>query len=528
MQGLVVRNGMSMDTNRKNFTLNLLGQVLVFIINMVIGLFLTPCIVDALGTEAYGYIGIINNLISYLSVLTTSLNALAGRYITISYLKDDKKETNEYFTSVFFSNVVLGISIFVLSILLSVKLEALIHIPEHLVVDVKIAFVLAAVSSSISLLSVVWGVAAFIKNKLYLNSFAQVVAGIVRIVLLLVLFTFFTPRVLSYSLGGVVSGFIVLVIELLITRKILPGISIKRTYFSFKKVVELIKSGIWVSFQSLNKILQTGLDLFITNIFVDTISTGLFSIAKQIPVVLNQIPALLANIFNPSLARLYVKEQKDELVQHLNFTMKFLTFVMVVPLIGFVVFGDNFYALWLPNHSSNEIATIQLLSVLTVLPCLFDAYVQGLYYINVLTNKIRDSVLITFAFSVMSIVTEIVLLLATDLNPLMVIAATSSVFVSVRYLIVTPIYCAYILEIHKYTFFKQLIKSIVTSVVVFVLFYLTKKVLIIDTWVSFLTSIFVIGIVGYLVVFLITFTMVEKKKVLTMLKLDRILKRGSK
>jgi len=517
-----------MDSNHKNFSLNLIGQMLVFMINMVTGLFLTPYIVGALGTEAYGYIGIINNLISYLSILTTSLNALAGRYIAISYLKNDKKQTNEYFTSVFFSNVILGIAIFILSLLLSIKLESLIHIPSDIVLDVKIAFILAALSSSISLLSVVWGCAAFIKNKLYLNSFAQVGAGLVRILLLLLLFTLFPPKILYYSLGGVVSGLIVLIIELFITQKMLPDISIKRSCFLLKKVLELIKNGVWVSLQSLNKLLQTGLDLLITNIFVDTISTGLFSIAKQIPVVLTQIPALLANIFNPKLAELYVKEQKNDFIRYLYFTMKFLTFVMVVPLIGFIVFGNNFYALWLPKHSADEIATIQTLSVLTVLPCLFDAYVQGLYYVNILTNKIKNSVLITFAFSVMSVVTEFVLLLVTDMNPLLVIAATSSVFISIRYLIVTPIYCACVLGFHKFIFFKQLIKSIFISAIIFSIFMIAKSFLHLNTWLTFIASVLLVGLVGYIVVFLIAFTGEEKKKVIVLLKLDRVIKRRNK
>ena len=48
-------------------------------------------------------------------------------------------------------------------------LKNLINIPDYLVPDVRTTVILAFFSSTISLIGVVFGVAAFIKNKLYLE-----------------------------------------------------------------------------------------------------------------------------------------------------------------------------------------------------------------------------------------------------------------------------------------------------------------------------------------------------------------------
>lgn len=50
---------------------------------MGISFLLTPYIIDTVGKEAYGFVGIANNFVSYAKLITLALNALAMRFITI-------------------------------------------------------------------------------------------------------------------------------------------------------------------------------------------------------------------------------------------------------------------------------------------------------------------------------------------------------------------------------------------------------------------------------------------------------------
>lgn len=131
-------------------------------------------------------------------------------------------------------------------------------------------------------------------------------------------------------------------ITICVHQKLIPEITIKKEYYNPKRILEILKSGVWLSLESLNKMLQTGLDLLVTNLFVNASAMGLFSIAKQIPVILAQIPQLIANVFNPELAKLYAENKQEELIEKFKFTIRFLSFMMIVPLIGFVVLEKNF------------------------------------------------------------------------------------------------------------------------------------------------------------------------------------------
>ncbi|MBB5185715.1 O-antigen/teichoic acid export membrane protein [Faecalicoccus acidiformans] len=499
------------------FIINLICQLIVFCSNMIINFFLTPYVLEKLGTEAYGFIGLINNFVSYINIITIALNSMAGRYITLSYHKSKKEEAEEYFSSVFFANVVLSLLVFFAMIVLLINVTSLLNIPYNLIEDVQITIIFSCINTIVSLLAVVFGIAAFIKNKLYKNSITQMVSALVRVFVMIFAFVLFQAHMWYYSLAALIATFSMMLLQMKVTKSLCPELSVKKNKLRWEKVIRIVKSGVWVSVESFNKILQTGLDLLIANLFVGANATGVLSVSKTIPNVLVQITTTITSVFNPELAKLYAEGKFDDLKDGFLFTIRFLSLLMIVPLVGFIVFGNEFYSLWLPERSLSEIDLIQTLSVLSLLPLLVNAYVEGLYYANTLTNKIKGSVLITLFFSVMSIVVEFVLLNITNINPLYIIAGTSSFFLIIRYLLVTPLYSAYVLNLPLLSFFPALLKAILVSLIVYGSFYLVKSFVMIDSWITFLIVCGSCGVIGYLMVFILLLNSREKKKVKTMI-----------
>lgn len=228
----------------KNFSINLICQLIVFSTNMVINFFLTPYILKKLGTEAYGFIGLINNFVNYLSVVTIALNSMAGRYITLSYHKGEKETAEAYYSSVFFANVILSIVVFTAAIVLTVNVSNWLNVPTVLLKDVRVTIILAAVNTIISLITVVYGIAAFIKNKLYKNSMGQMIAAIARTCMMIVTFALFEAHMWYYTLAAIVAAVILLLVQMRITSKLCPELTIDIKKLQVKKISEIIKSGV--------------------------------------------------------------------------------------------------------------------------------------------------------------------------------------------------------------------------------------------------------------------------------------------
>lgn len=511
--------------NKKEFILNIIGQIIVFSSNMIISLFLTPYVLEKLGTEAYGFIGLINSFVSYISIVTIALNALAGRYITLSYYKGEKEASEEYYSSVFFANLFLSVLVFLAASILLLNISDWIKIPTLLLQDVCITIILSAINTVISLISVVYGIAAFIKNKLYLNSLSQVVSAFARVALIIMLFVLLEAHMWYYTIAAILASMITLIIQRDITKKLCPEFTITKSKVKLDRILEIIRVGIWVSIENFNKILQTGLDLLIANIFINADATGILSLAKTVPNVLVQITGMIATTFQPELAQIYASGKTTELLKSFRYTIRALSTIMIVPLIGIIVFGKDFYTLWLPTQTMENIELIQDLSVLTVLPLLINAYVEGLYFANTLTGKVKGSVLFSLVFSVLSIVIEFILLRSLSINPLYIIAGTSSLFMIIRYILVTPLYSAYVLGIPPLSFYPSLLWAIAVSILVYVGFYWIEKIIVIHTWIQMLMQCALSGILGYIFVIFTLFNKRERKQFLLSIR-DRLQRRS--
>ena len=126
--------------SKKRFAINGFAQVFAFLVSIGITFFLTPYIVARLGAAAYGFVGLASNFVSYAQIITIALNSMAGRFITISVHKNQIEDARKYFSSVFFSNIILVLFINCIAIGVLYKLEYIVKIPEELIGDVKLLF----------------------------------------------------------------------------------------------------------------------------------------------------------------------------------------------------------------------------------------------------------------------------------------------------------------------------------------------------------------------------------------------------
>ena len=74
---------------------NMFANILSFIVSMGINFLLTPYIVKEIGSDAYGFVGLANNFISFIQLVTVALNSMASRFIAISVHEGNKEKSND-------------------------------------------------------------------------------------------------------------------------------------------------------------------------------------------------------------------------------------------------------------------------------------------------------------------------------------------------------------------------------------------------------------------------------------------------
>lgn len=498
----------------KQLIFNIVATLLAFVVNTGISFFLTPYITSSIGEEAYGFIALANNFVMYASLVTIALNSMAGRFITIKIHQGKLEEANKYFTSILIANIFFTVILILPSALVVYFLDDFLTISKELIFDVKLLFALIFINFFLSIINATYSTATFVKNRLDLSSKVNIVSYLLRAGLLFVLFAILVPRVSYMGIASCVVSIYVLIMNIYYTKKLLPNISVKKKYFDIKKIIQIIKSGIWNTITKLGQILTDGLDLLVTNIFISPKAMGQFAIVKTITTCLNSFVSTFAGVFSPQQTIDYAKGDLDVVVDDIKFSMKLTSFISNIPYVFLVVFGFYFYKLWVPDVDTN---ILNILSILSVLSQLTLSSIVPLWQIFTITNKLKVNSLVTVGTGLLNILIVFILVNTTDLG-VIAIAGVSSITGVIKNITYTPIYSAHCLGVSKKTFYPEIFKNLFVTTLLILINLVVYSIFPIDTWAKLFIAIVICGIIGVVLNYLLLFSKEEKRAFLGIIK----------
>jgi O-antigen/teichoic acid export membrane protein len=263
-----------------------------------------------------------------------------------------------------------------------------------------------------------------------------------------------------------------------------------------------------MSFAQLSNTLISGLDLLVCNLSLGAAMMGLMSIAKTIPGSIAVLINTIANVFAPKYTILYARGDIAGLVREVGLTSRLQSFLLMVPIAGFIVFGEDFYRLWQPGKTPEELRIISVISILSCVMYLFTCHTQALTMLNSVCNRMRLPVLVTFGIGLFSIAVVLVCLQLFALDEAMaayLIAGVSSCLMSVRALVFIPVYAAHLLKQRWTIFYPMLLRSLMTFAVLTLLFMLMRSLFVIRTWLMLATACFIAAAAGYALSLLLLF-----------------------
>jgi len=503
--------------DKKRLSINLFAQIFAFAVGFIINFLLTPFVIKKLGTEAYGFIGLANNFVSYTSLITIALNSMAARFITISFHKGDIETAKKYFSSVYYSNLFLSIIIVLFAIFTVVFLNYIIHIPNELVWDVKSLFGLTFLNSVIALTSNVYMIATFVRNRLDLSSLRNIVSNLLRVVFVVLPFLLFKPHLWYYGISALVATLFIVISNRLLTKSLLSDFTINKSLFDFKLVKELIFSGGWNLLTKLSQVLSTGLDLLIANLFINAIAMGTLSISKTIPTVILSLCGSMAAVFAPKLTELYARGKIDALQNELLNNIRIMGLFSVLPLVIFLVLGKDFFHLWVPTQDSH---VLYILSSITVCSLLIAVPQESLWNIFTITNKVKISSVNIFLVNFLIMIIIIICFYCFDNEYYKLISIVMARFIGevICSLTFLPIYGAKCLNLKWYYFYPLIFKNLFLSIIAIVCFLLLKKYFVINNWGNFIVLATLMCVITIILLSFFILNKSQKKKLIYLIK----------
>lgn len=503
-------------SNNYKTAINLVSSVLVLVTNLCISFFLSPYIIKTIGVEANGFVNLANTFVTYADLIVTALNAMAARFITISYIQKDYKKANLYYNSVFWGNLIIVAILIVPAAFIIVKLQYFIEIPSNILFDVKVLFTIVFMGFFIRTGAPDYDCGTYITNRMDLSYIPSAITALFRCIFLFCIFSIWTPHVWYVGLASIIVTIITLIVAAYNTHHLTPELKIvlKNPICSFRAIKELVMSGIWNSISSSGNTLLNGLDLLVCNKFLGATMMGVLSLSKTLPNVLIQLSESIRGAFGPELTISFAKGDKDNIYKCISRAMKITSVVVTIPAAGLVVMSDSFYKLWVPSQDAQ---LLHVLTVLAILSYLINSGVVILFNVFSTVNKVRYNAMAMLISGFASIVITIGVITFTDYD-IYAVAGISSVVTICKNLFFTVPVASRLLNFKWYQFYPQVGISTLSCALISAAGFFVKVIMPSDTWISFFATCSVIAIVGLVINLMIVLNREERKYFLNMIK----------
>lgn len=477
---------------RKRLAVNMVANVLAFGVQFGVSFVLTPYIIRTLGAEAYGFVPLANNFIGYTNIITVALNSMASRFISIEVNRGDLKKANVYFNSVLVANIILALILLVPAVAIVLFLNDFLSVPAGLLGDVQATFAFVFASLELSLVLSVFGCVYFIRNRLDLSAKRNIEGNLIRALVLIGLFTVLQPKIYYVTATMLIVYVYLCVTNVHYTRKLLPELRLNRRMFQWKAVKELLGSGVWNSVNELSVVLLTTLDLLLMNMFVGAQAAGEYSLVKILPTFIQSIVGVMVSVFIPQFTIYYAKRQHEKLMDSIMFSVKVMGAVLTIPIGYLIVFGADFYRVWVPGQNAE---LLQGLSVLTLIPMVVTGSVNTIFNVYTVTNKLKVPALVWVVLGVINVLLVIGLLKFTSLG-IWTIPIVSLIMGLARNLTFTPMYAAHCLSVPWYTFYKSIARGCLCVCSVMAIGVLYRMVHVPTGWFGLIVAAIVCGCVA--------------------------------
>lgn len=505
---------MTLDTKKRIVIKTLWWSTVASIMGYIISFFITPYITSRMGMDAYGYVTLIRTFVEYGALVTTALNSYAVRYIGVEYHKKIYNKANEYYNSVLFADVFLGIGVIWVILLLLPVIKRILKIPKNLALDVQRLFILCFFNLAINTVMTAFSSASYLKNRLDLNYFFRVIGYVAEMVTLVLLFRNFETRLFYIGISYVVDSFVMLWSKIWMTKRLTPELKVNYTFFKLTAIKELIINGIWNSINSLGNVLNTGLDMLITSLMLSATDLGMLGVVKTFPNMFVLLYQLVSQPFQPMMLKSYSLNDKKQLKETLKCAMKISGYVTIIGYTIFVAVGKSFYELWLPRQNAG---LLYRLTLVALLPNAIEGVIYPCYYIYTLCVKNKIPCFVTIIGGILNVIGMYFLIKYTSLG-IYAVLLTTIIVMGVVTLITNPIYMSTCLKVKCGFFYRIVVRYVLCCFIICGLIKFITCYLVIKSWLTLMGICIAIGIFSTLIYFVIMFENKEKKSIISDIK----------
>jgi len=477
---------------------NTFFQVLSFVTQVCIGIWLVPYLIRHLGTAAYGLIPIAGIMTAYASLISQSISSAVNRFLTIAIQQNNTSEANRVYNTAFFSYLAIGLILIPFFILVIYYADSIISIPAVLYHDAVILLACSALAFIINLVASIFGAPMYAHNRLDISRSIDIGRYLFRVMGIVTFFLVFGPALRYVGYVDLTINLILLVVQVVVGKHLAPALRLGLHYYEWRKVRQLTGMGGWITINNLGALLFLQMDVWVCNRFVSPEAAGQYAAVVQLSTLIRHGGTIIAAVCAPMAMIYYARSEIAQLINLSKVSVRVLSLVLAVPIGAMCVFSSSLLHLWL----GASFTSLAPLMVIMLCHLVINVGVRPLFNIQVTMNKVRVPALVILFMGVFNLVLAIAFVKYLHWG-IYGVAIAGAIVLTAKNALFTPIYAAIILREPWPTFVKPYLSALGLLIGFMAVGYVLNRYAAPASWLHLILLAMGLGALGLAVVWIV-------------------------
>lgn len=482
---------------------NTLALYIRLLLTLFISLYSTRILLENLGVNDFGLYGTVAGVIALISFLQTALSNATNRFLNIEIAKGTISHIQNIFsTSLFLHIMIAGFICILIEIVGGWALNSYINFPLDKIEIATQVFHLSMMSLFVLVVTIPFEAMLMAKEKFGIYALISVIDVILKLILAYILIFFTNDRLLYYAIGVFLIVFLIRLAYMMYVSLNFVEARVKLIIDKgfLKKIINFIG---WDLYGNFSVVLRLHGTTLLMNNFFGLIMVASIQVSNQITAALHSLSNNLLLAVKPQLMKSYAENDLNRTNELIIFSSKYAYYLMLIFCAPIISNMEYILGIWLvsPPEHTKVIAIFMLIT--SLIGVIFNPIIMLIHA----TGNVKKISFLTGTLILLSVpVIYFLFKFGFEYYYAYIVFTVNSLLIGFLNLWIAKNLVA---DFKVSQFVRDvLVNLIVTTFVVYIIFYFLNKRLVIDGFLSF-SLISILQII--ICIFLIYFFGVDKK-----------------
>ena len=372
-------------SNNKRIVKNTIFLYLRTIIIMLVSLYTTRAVLDALGVEDYGIYNLLGDIVVLFTFINNAMITSTQRYLNFELGKNDYLSARKVFSISINIYILIALFVFLLSETIGLWLiNTTLQYPESRKFAVHVIYQLSILTTCVKIIRSPYSAVIVAYERMSFFAYFSLLEASMQLGIVYMLILFDTDRLITYGVLLCIVAIIINLCYYFYCRKSFDICSYK--YYRDKALYsQLLSFSGWSLFGGVANIgASKGLNMLMNVFFGITVNAAM-GVANQVNSAVSSFLGSFQTAFNPQLVKSYAAGNMDYFVKLIFATSKFSYLLLFAITLPIYICCPEILNIWLVDVPDYSVAFCRLMLIFSLL----DAFQAPLWLSVQATGKIK-------------------------------------------------------------------------------------------------------------------------------------------